>query len=129
MKRKVWVIYWICISCITLLIQLFHIFNFITQPTLNDYYTGKTVVYAAFVFGFIILIFIIANIYTFIVSLQNRKFASWLYHFSLSVIFLFVLGLFFNAVAERFFPLHVWEQSTLKKLQEGANMGKTQSNP
>ena len=117
MKRKTWIIYWTCMLCITILIQSFHIFNLITQPTLNDYYTGKTVIYAAYVFGLAILIFLIANIHAFIVSFREKKIISWLYNFLACITFLFVTEMFFGVIAERFFPLDVWEQSTLKKLQ------------
>lgn len=118
MKRNTWVIYWTCMACITMLIQSFHMFNFITQPTLNDYYTGKTVVYAACVFGLAGIVFVTATVYTFVVSLKSTNILLWLYNFLAGIVFLLASEMFFSVIAERFFPLDVWEQSTLKKLQK-----------
>jgi hypothetical protein len=117
MKRKPWAIYWACMLFITILIQSFHLFNFVTQPTLGEYYTGKTVVYAAYVFGLAGIIFFIATIYTFLVSLKTKNLSLWVYNFLACLLYFFISEVFFNAIAERFFPLNVWEQSTLEKLQ------------
>ena len=117
MSRKQWVKYWIGIFSIQVFIQIFHLYNYFTQPSLGEFYTGKTVVYSTFVFGLSGLIFVGTNIYSFIVCSKNKRGFLWIVVFISGILFLVLSELFFSKIAEEFFPLNVWEQSTLKKLQ------------
>lgn len=117
MKDKLWRNYWVGIISIQVIIQLFHTYNFITQPDMGDYYTGKSVVYSLVVFGAVFLIFTWVNVYALVICIKEKKLRKWVTSFLSCIVFLFLSELIFNAIAERFMPLDVWEQSTLKKLQ------------
>ena len=117
MNRRQLIIYWIGIVSVLIPVELFHFYNYFNQPSLGEYYTGKTVVYSAFIFTLCVLIFFGRNIYSFVVCLKNKQFSSWVSNIFSGIVFLFLSTVALSKISEAFYPLDVWEQSTLKKLQ------------
>lgn len=121
MSRRQWIIYWVGIVSILVFVQVLHFYNYFTQPSLGEFYTGKTVVYSALTFILSGLIFFGVNIYSLIICFRHKKLLLWILVFASSVAFLVASEFALSKISERFFPLDVWEQSTLNKIQSQRN--------
>ena len=117
MNRRQLITYWIGIVSVLIPVELLHFYEYFNQPSLGEFYTGKSLIHAALIYTLCVLIFFGINIYSFVVCLKSKRFSSWVNNIFSGIIFLFLSTIALSKISEVFFPLDVWEQSPLKKMQ------------
>jgi hypothetical protein len=118
MTKKTWQIYWWGLVVILVIDELLQVYNFITQPSLDDYFVGKAFVYGIFIHFICLLIFIAINIYTLIVCIKAKQLVNWCVNFVLGILFLIFSIFLLSEIDKRLMPIKAFEQTTNKKLEK-----------